>query len=378
MTATRRVAVDLLYVTGHRGGTETYARELLPRLADRLDDIEFVGLAAAPGAGLVETWFPGPVHRTSVDTRQRAAWALAETFAVEGAAARHGADLLWCPANYGPGGRRVPTLVTAHDVIPFEHVPPGLGRAGQRVTTWLLRRAARGATRLLAVSEDGARRAADVMGVDRERISVAPNGASTVPVPGDPRAVLDEMGVPRSRAIVVSAGNRMPHKNFSTLLRAVAAVPPERRPFLVLPGGGSDDPLDPVVAALGLRDDVMLPGWVTGDQLGALLAVADLYVCPSLDEGFGLPVVDAMRAGCPVLASDIAVLHEVGADAVEYVDARDEHALAAAVDRVLADPALRAGLRARGLERARLFTWDRSADLVAEVVSRTLAEVQRT
>lgn len=375
MTATRRVAVDLLYVTGRRGGTETYARELLPRLAARLDDVEFVGLAGTPGADMVEPWFPGAVRRLAVDTRNRAAWAVAETLTVGAAAAKSGASLLWCPANYGPDGRRVPTLVTVHDVIPFEYVPPGLGRAGQRVTTWLLRRAACGAARLLAVSDDGARRASEVLRVDRDRICAVPNGSSDIPVPGEPRAVLDDLGVPRGRAIVLSTGNRMPHKNFGTLLGAVAAVPRHRRPLLVVPGGGPEDPLSSMVAELGLVDDVVLPGWVTAEQLGALLAVADLYVCPSLDEGFGLPVVDAMQAGCPVVASDIPVLHEVGGDAVEYADARDVHDLARAVERVLSDPLLRTDLRARGRERAQLFTWDRSADLVAEVVSRTLAEV---
>ena len=375
MTRRRRVAVDLLFVTGRRGGTETYARELLPRLAALLEGVELVAVTGAPGADLVRGWFPGLVVQLDLNTGRRAAWAAAEVLAAGRAAARARADLLWCPANYGPAGGSVPRLVTVHDVIPFEHVPPGLGRAGQRVTTGLLRRAARGATRLLAVSEDGADRSARVLGLPRDRFCVVPNGASDLPIPAAPRVALAALGVPFDRPLVLSTGNRMPHKNFPLLLRALAAIPAGRRPRLVLPGGGADDPLPAMVGSLGLGNDVLLPGWLTAEQLGALHAVAALYVCPSLDEGFGLPVVDAMRAGCPVLASDIPVLHEVGEDAVAYVDARDAGALAAAVESLLGDPERRATLVRRGRTRARLFTWDRSAELTAQVVERTLAEV---
>ena len=121
MRARHRVAVDLLYVTGRRGGTETYARELLPRLARLLGNVEFVAFTGAAGAGLVDAWFPGTVHRMRVDARNRAAWAGAEIALIGPCAARDGASLLWCPANYGPVSGSVPTLVTVHDVIPFEH-----------------------------------------------------------------------------------------------------------------------------------------------------------------------------------------------------------------------------------------------------------------
>lgn len=243
------------------------------------------------------------------------------------------------------------------------------------MTTWLLRRAARGATRVLTVSEDGGRRAVGALGIPAGRVTVVPNGASALPAPDDPWRTLAALGVQQGRPLLLSTGNRMPHKNFPALLRAIATIPRESRPRLVLPGGGPNDPLRPLVTELGLSQDVVLPGWVTVEQLGALHAVAALYVCPSLDEGFGLPVLEAMRAGCPVLASDIPVLHEVGGDAVTYVDGHDPAAIAAAVRRLLLDPEALAVLRDRGSVRAREFTWERSAGLTAAVVRRTLTEV---
>ena len=373
MSASRRVAIDLLYVTGRRGGTETYARELLPRMAPLLDGIELVGLTGVRGHEAVRGWFPGPVRRMGVDAANRASWAAAETALVARTVARCGADLLWCPANYGPVAGAVPRMVTVHDVIPFEYAPPGFGRVGHAVTRGLLRRAARGATRILTVSEDAARHVTDVLGVPRERISVVPNGASRIPVPADPGSVVAGLGVPAGRPFVLSTGNRMPHKNFETLVRALAMVPRERRPALVVTGGPPDDPLRPLVDELGLAGDVVLPGWVSGEALGALHHGAALYVCPSRAEGFGMPVLDAMRMGCPVLASDIDVLREVGGDAAAYVDTTNTAVLAGAIDAILADADGRARMREAGTARAAGFTWDRSAKQAADVVLRMLA-----
>lgn len=372
----RRVALDLLYFTGRRGGTETYVREIVPRLARAMDDVDLVALVGSSGADLVAPWFPGEVRTLPVDARRRAAWAAAETWLVARVAAREGAALLWCPANYGPPAGRIPTVVTVHDVIPFVHVPPGMGRTGQRITIRLLRRAARGATRVLAVSDDGARRVSSMVGVPMSRITVAPNGASDLVVPADPEDEVRAIGRAPNRQLLLSTGNRMPHKNFPGLIQALAEIPADRRPQLVVSGGGPDDPLRDLVERLDLSGDVLLPGWLTASQLGALHALATLYVCPSLDEGFGLPVVDAMRAGCPVLASDIPVLHEVGGDAVEYADARDPRTLAEAIDRLLADPARRETLRGRGRARAAQFTWDHAAEITAEVLHSALAEVR--
>jgi glycosyltransferase involved in cell wall biosynthesis len=369
-----RVVVDLLYVTGRRGGTETYAREVLTRLGGVDPGLEVRAVTSRADRAAVESWFPGPVAVLPLDARRRASWALAEVLRVDGVARRAGADVLWCPANFGPLRGRTRRVVTVCDTIPLEH--GGLGPVARTVYRALLAPTARTATHVLAISQDTADAAVRVLGVRRENLTVVPL-AGTPPRPVEhPAAVAGlgaRLGADPTRPVLLSAGNRMAHKNFDGLLRAVARIAPARRPFVVLPGGGPDDPLAPLVEQLGLRDDVLLPGWVPRERLEALYGCATLYVCPSLAEGFGLPVLDAMARGCPVLAHDIPVLREVGAGAARYVDARDPDALAAAVEELLADPGRRAAMVEAGLTRAAAFSWDITARETARVL-RAVAE----
>jgi glycosyltransferase involved in cell wall biosynthesis len=370
-----RVAVDLLYLTGKRGGTETYARQLLPRMAALLPEVELVGLTNTLGREAVERWFPGRLHTLPLSGDNRPVWAAAETFAVDRVAARGRADLVWCPANFGPRARRVPTLVTVHDVIAWDFPNPEVSRVTQAVTSGIIGRAARSATRLLTGSEDAREAITRVLGVPASRITVVPHGSAD-PRPGvDVATEVDGLGLADGRPLVLSTGNRMPHKNFDGLLRALALIPAERRPRLVVTGSHGDDPLAPLVEELGLAADVVLLGWVTADQLEALYQSATLYVCPSLAEGFGLPVIDAMKRGTPVLVADIGALREVGGDAARYASPTDPAAMAAGIEALLADPAERERLRQAGLARSAQFTWDRSAELTAEAVRLTLEDV---
>ncbi|MGF5622415.1 glycosyltransferase, partial [Klebsiella pneumoniae] len=122
---------------------------------------------------------------------------------------------------------------------------------------------------------------------------------------------------------------------------------------------------------LGLERDVVLPGWVSDDQLEALFQIADLYVCPSLVEGFGLPVVDALRRSVPVLANDVPVLREVGGDAARYADATDATAFGAAIAAALSSPP-DAATRAQARDWASGFTWDEAAEATAAELDRVL------
>lgn len=369
----QRLVVDLLYLTGRRGGTETYARELVTRLPALLPGVELVALTNTTGDAAVREWFPGRTRTLPVDGENRVLWAAAETFLVERAARREGAALLWCPANFGPRARRVPLAVTVHDVIAEDFPNPEVSPVTQQVTRWIIRRAARSATTVLTVSEDSALAIARALGVPGDRVVVAPNGHADPLEVTDPAGELAALGVPDDRPLVLSTGNRMPHKNFPTLVRSLAEMPKETRPLLAVTGSHGEDPLAPLVAELGLQDDVLLLGWVTRAQLEALYRRAEVYVCPSLVEGFGLPVVDAMARGCPVVASDVGALREVGGDAARYVDPTSPASIAAAVGELLADPAERARLTAAGLARAKEFTWDAAAAVTAGALGRALA-----
>ncbi len=371
--AARRILVDLLGFTGSRGGTETYVRELLPRLAERLPHARFAALTGRAGSGRVATFFPGAVQIVPWVGADPATWALGAVTSTDLLARRYGADLVWAPANFGPVFRGVRRVVTVHDAI-YDEVPGGIADRAQRaITSFLMRRSARTADHVLTVSHAAAASIGAHLGVPAERISVVHNGSTDPRPQDDPAGVLSSLGLPSGRPIVLSVGNRMPHKNFRGLLEAVASLPSAERPVTVIAGSRLPDPLATDVDRLGLARDVVLPGWVSDAQLEALFQVADLYACPSLVEGFGLPVVDALRRAVPVLANDVPVLREVGGTAARYADATDATAFGAAIRAVLADPP-DAATREDAREWASRFTWDDTADGVATVLDRALGE----
>ncbi|WP_236968261.1 glycosyltransferase family 4 protein [Microbacterium aurantiacum] len=368
----RRLLVDLLGYTGSRGGTETYARELLPRLAALLPEVRFSALTGRAGSGPVSDFFPGRVHTVPWVGPDPASWAAGAVVGTEVFARRNGADAIWAPANFGPILRGTPRVVTVHDAI-YDEVPGSAAARVQRAaTSWLMARSARTADAVVTVSSAAADSISRTFGLPSERIHVIHNGSSSPVAVADPVSAIASLGIPADRAIVLSTGNRMAHKNFVGLLAALAQIPREERPLAVIAGSRLPDPLSSEVQRLGLSEDVVLPGWVSVEQLEALYALTDLYVCPSLAEGFGLPVVDALRRGAPVLANDIPVLREVGGTTTRYADATEPALFAAAID-----SAVRGGRSpgevAQGRAWAETFTWERTAERTADVLQNLLA-----
>jgi glycosyltransferase involved in cell wall biosynthesis len=371
-----RIVVDLLGYTGGRGGTETYARELLRRLPEQAPEADWVALANHVGAERVRAFFPGGVHTLRPVGAGKVSWAAGEALLAERAARRSGADVLWTPQNFGPVVTGMPRVATIHDVI-YDEVPGAAAeRVSRRITSWLMGRSARTADAVITISRAARQSIIERLGVDARRIHVVHNGASTPPAHAESDA-LSTWPIPADRAVVLSIGNRMPHKNFDGLLRSIAAIDPGQRPYTVIPGAEpSGDPLRPMVEDLGLHADVLLPGWVSDAELEALYSVADVYVCPSLAEGFGLPLIDAMARGCRVVAHDIPVLREVGGDVATYADARQPSALAEAILRATHTPPS-AAEKSRAAARAATFSWDTAAAGTAAVLLETLARERR-
>jgi len=347
-----RVLVDLLFYTGTKGGMESYVREVYSRFAADDPDLEFVGWASTELAATDSSWFPGRVVDSGISGEDRVAWARGEVVAVARAARRMGADLVHCPANFGPWRSRVPVVLTVHDLLAFRH-PEYVPGAYSRILRTMIRLAARGATRVVTVSRASRDDIVELLRVPAERVVVTPlAGSPAVAVPDGARRRDDRL---------LAVGNRMPHKGFETLLEALARLDADARPHLVITGSHGDDPLAPVVERLGLADSVTLRGWLSRDELDRLYAESTALVFPTRFEGFGLPPLEAMSRGCPVIVSDLPVMHEVAGDAAVYVDPTDPEAVAAAIRSLLDSPAERERMSRAGLARAAEFSWDATA-----------------
>ena len=195
-----------------------------------------------------------------------------------------------------------------------------------------------------------------------------------VPLAGTPPVELTASDEPRERGLLLAIGNRLPHKNFVSLVRAIARIPEADRPRLVVTGSRGDDPLRPVVEELGVQQWVDLKGWVSDEELTWLYGHASALMVPNYCDGFCLPALEAMLVGLPVLMSDIPVYHEVGADAVGYFEPTDLDSIAAAMVRASSDPAWLDELSARGRVQTATFSWEKTARHTLELFERVLAD----
>jgi glycosyltransferase involved in cell wall biosynthesis len=372
------VGLNLIYlVPGETGGTEVVARELLPALAAAGPDVRmtaFLNREAAATAGgpwkELMDWVEVPVN-----ARNRAEWVRGEQQHLPRLAARAGVDLVHSLANTGPWWGRCKRVVTVHDLI-HRFYPDTHGRVMGRGMALLVAAAVRRSDRVLADSQATADDLVRELHLARERIDVVPLGVGTTArAAPEPEAQLRARHGLGDRLVVLTVAAKRPHKNLPRLLEAMARIPPERRPLLVAPGYGTfhDDALTALVARLGIADDVRLLGWVSDAELEGLYALAALFVLPSLYEGFGLPVLEAMARGVPVACSDRGSLREVAGSAALVFDPEQPDDIARAIAHVLADPAEADRLRAAGREQAARFTWERSAQLTLDAYRRALS-----
>jgi glycosyltransferase involved in cell wall biosynthesis len=200
-------------------------------------------------------------------------------------------------------------------------------------------------------------------GADPAKVDVVPNGPGLEP-PADGGVTAEEVRRQLDvgdRPLVLTVSAKLPHKNVGRLIDAVASLD-EIRPVLVIPGypTATEEELQRRAKASGA--EVRFLGWVGDRMLDGLYRAADVFAMPSLAEGFGFPVVEAMLRGTPVASSDATSLPEVAGDAALYFDPLDTAAIATALQRLLTDSVLRTRLVAAGLERAQEFSWRRAAE----------------
>jgi glycosyltransferase involved in cell wall biosynthesis len=342
------VGLNLIFcVPGETGGMETAARAVLPHLVAEPDMriTAFVNReAAGTFDGVDEVVVP-------VNATNRVEWVRGEQQHLPRLAARAGCQIVHSLGSTAPlwgDFRRVTTIHDLHyKLVPEAHF--GVRDLGMRV---LVPAAARRSHRIIAVSNATRDDLREHLHVNPAKVDVVPQGVD-VP-PGKER---------RPERMVLCVGAKRPHKNAVAVVEALAGT--DLR--LVVTGYRTayDNLLRERAATLGV--ELELPAWV--DDLDDLYSRAGVVVVPSLYEGFGLPVLEAMARGVPVVASNRSSLPEVAGDAALLVDPEDRGALRVAIER-----ALREGdaLGAAGRERARAFTWERTAELTANAYRRAL------
>jgi glycosyltransferase involved in cell wall biosynthesis len=370
--ARSHIGLNLIFlVPGETGGMEVAARELIPVLIEEAPAgtrfTAFVNreVAAAKGGPWGELL---PAVTVPVNARNRMQWVLGEQTLLPPLAMRAGVDLVHSLASTAPLWGRFRRVVTVHDLIyaRFPEAHAGIRDKGMRV---LVPQAARRSNRVIADSRSTRDDLVRMLGIPAKGIDVVPLGLGSIrraaPIEERETRARFELG---ERRVVLSLSAKRPHKNLLALIGALAQIPAAERPVLVLAGypTAHEAELRARAQSEGLAADVRFPEWLSAEQLEGLWAIARAFVFPSLYEGFGLPVLEAMARGIPVACSNVSSLPEVAGDAALLFDPHDEPAIAGALRRLLDDEPLRERLHARGLARAGEFTWRRTARLTLE------------
>jgi glycosyltransferase involved in cell wall biosynthesis len=351
------VGLNLIFlIPGETGGMETAARETIPHLAS-IDDLRltlFVNREAAGTFGAVAEEVVVPVNATS-----RIQWVRGEQQHVPRLAARHGCEIVHSLGSTAPLRGAFRRVTTIHDLnyrkVPESHF--GLRGLGMRA---LVPAAARRSDRIIVDAASTRDDLKDLLKVDPSKVDVVPLGVS--PPAGEPtrdaelRAALDLPDGP----VVLCPGAKRPHKNAHGVIEALGLM--EEPPTLVVTGYSS--PYEQRLRELADGRGVVLrmPRYLDRAGLDGLYALASCVAVVSFYEGFGLPVLEAMVRGVPVVSSSRASLPEVAGDAAVLVDPDDPADIRRGIERALADPE---PLRESGLRRAARFTWERTAELTA-------------
>jgi glycosyltransferase involved in cell wall biosynthesis len=359
------IGLNLIYlVPGETGGTEVVARELLPALVAERPDLRFTAFVNREASGQRGVWNEVvPAVTVPVRARSRVEWVRGEQQLLPRLAARAGVDLVHSLANTGPAWGRFKRVVTIHDLIHRVHPEAhfGIRSLGMRILVSL---AARRSDRVIADSQSTRDDLVRLLGVAPDRIDVAPLGLGTTQAvePMDEHELRARHGLDH-RKIVLSVSAKRPHKNLMRLLEALARMPAERRPVLLLPGYPTphERELQDRALELGVERDMRLVGWVSPSELEGMYAAADCFVFPSLYEGFGMPVLEAMSRGVPVACSDRSSLREVAGPAARLFDPESPGSIAGAVEQIIGDDAEADRLRTAGHEQAARFTWQATA-----------------
>ena len=362
-----RIAIDARKL--HDFGVGTYIRNLIRHLARLDDQTEYVLLCGREDCSLTDQL--GKNFRTVQENSPP--YSVTEQLRIPLRLYRERIDLFHAPHYVLPLLTPCRSIVTIHDCVHFmfpQYLPNRLAHTYALAAFWA---ATRRSTRILTVSEASKRDILRFFKVPPEKVTVIPNAIDERfrIAPAEEEIVRVRERYQLSDRFVLYAGNVKPHKNLERLLDA----------FFILRREGVDDlklliigaeiskyaTLRRAVHRYNLHKHVRFLGFVPNETLVVLYRLADAFVFPSLYEGFGLPPLEAMASGTPVLTSNVSSLPEVVGDAAILINPYDPRSIADGMRRLLTDATLRQDLKARGLARSHQFSWDRSVSRICEI-----------
>ena len=379
-----RIGIDAHAIGARQGGNETYISNLIKSLAEiDGDNLYTIYLANAGAAAQWREEFTNRYNNFSVRLLPPPTPLVRVPVYLTYELFRRPVDVLHVQYT-APPFCRIPIVVTIHDLA-FERMPETFTRRGSFQLKLTVRWTAKKAAKVATVSEYSRQDLLDIYKLPPEKVVVTYNGveSSFTPQPlvqNEAEEVRRRFGV--SRDFVLAVGSLQPRKNLVRLIRAYARLRSEREDFrsqlvivgrkLWLAGEIFDE-----VKRQRWADDVIMTGYVADEDLPALYRAARAFVYPSLFEGFGLPPLEAMACGTPVVTSDVSSMPEITGDAALLIDPNDEGALANALIEVVNNDRLRADLREKGIAQAKKFTWRDAAEKTLRLYQAAYGSVSR-
>jgi glycosyltransferase involved in cell wall biosynthesis len=356
-----RVGVNSAVISGRMTGVGYHALSLVRALARVGKGIEWVLMGADPATDSLpradNIQIIGADHLPG--GARRAIW---QQWTLPRLVTRAGVDLLYCPDYSRPIFCGTPVVNTIHDLSFYSSSPPFLPMASRLWKGSLARVAIARSTRLIVDSNFIRDELLQRFRVDPQRVTVINLAAEELP--DQPRQRAD-------RPFLLFVGTQEARKNLVTLIKAFTALRangriPHRLVLVGQPGYGWPQ-IEAAIATSPFHNDIEVRGYETRQEVLRLYRSADLFVFPSLYEGFGLPLLEAMACGAPVACARAASLPEVAGDAAEYFDPQSSEDMAAAIERVVQSPEVQESLRRKGRERLKQFSWDECARRHCEV-----------